>query len=195
MISWKLLTIVGIGGSLVWVGCKSSRAGYESAAYEAVDSAGAFEVREYPALPLATTSMGQQDRKSSNGGFQRLFRYISGSNQADQKIAMTTPVFMDQNNGDTTVSFVLPDDVAAAGAPSPTGEAVELSSFNAGRYGVLRFSGGQSRQNEKQALADLETILAERELTSIGEPIFAYYDPPWTPGPLRRNEVLLRLAD
>ena len=36
--------------------------------------------------------------------------------------------------------------------------------------------------------------LTAQKLTSVGEPFFAYYDPPWTLIPFRRNEVLLRLA-
>ena len=27
-----------------------------------------------------------------------------------------------------------------------------------------------------------------------GEPEIASYDPPWTPGPLRRNEILIRIG-
>ncbi len=32
-------------------------------------------------------------------------------------------------------------------------------------------------------------MLKERGLEPFGEPMFAYYDPLWTPGPLRRNEI------
>jgi len=31
-------------------------------------------------------------------------------------------------------------------------------------------------------------------LTVTGDPIFGYFDPPWTPPFARRNEVMLRLA-
>jgi hypothetical protein len=33
----------------------------------------------------------------------------------------------------------------------------------------------------------------DRELVGDGDAEFAGYDPPWTSGPLRRNEILIRL--
>jgi hypothetical protein len=36
--------------------------------------------------------------------------------------------------------------------------------------------------------------MAERGLAPAAAPVFAYYNDPFTPGPLRRNEVLIDLA-
>jgi hypothetical protein len=33
-----------------------------------------------------------------------------------------------------------------------------------------------------------------KKLVATGEPVFAYYDPPWTPGFMRRNEVMIPVA-
>ncbi len=77
--------------AVVLAGCKGSRKGYESAPYRVLESDGKFELRDYPALAVVETPM----RGDSGSSFQRLFRYISGLNTGDQKIAMTTPVFMD----------------------------------------------------------------------------------------------------
>jgi hypothetical protein len=33
----------------------------------------------------------------------------------------------------------------------------------------------------------------DKGLTGDGDAEFAGYDPPWTPGPFRRNEILIRL--
>jgi hypothetical protein len=123
-----------------------ARAAYESAEYKVVESDGEFEVREYPDLMLVSTTT-KLDSQGRDGSFMRLFRYISGANESDKKISMTTPVFMENDKEASAVQmgFMMPKDIAAD-------DSVESSG--------------------------VET---------------AGYDPPFTPGPLRRNEVLIRL--
>jgi len=43
--------------------------------------------------------------------------------------------------------------------------------------------------------AQLKAYAAENGLTIIGPPDYAFYDPPFMPGFMRRNEVHLRLTD
>ena len=62
-----------------------------------VRSAGKFELRDYPALTVVETTMAQH-RHGADGSFNRLFTFITGRNEAKQKIAMTTPVFMSEGN-------------------------------------------------------------------------------------------------
>jgi hypothetical protein len=59
---------------------------------------------------------------------------------------------------------------------------------------VRRFSGSRNGKNEAGALAELQAWLARENLKGEGVPIFGYFDPPWTPSFLRRNEVMLRVA-
>ena len=175
--------------------CATSRAGYESAPYTVAQTLEPnAELRDYPALTVVSTPGKGQN---ADGSFMRLFRYIQGDNQTEAKIAMTTPVFMDRKaDGDqsTTMSFVVPTDVASTGAPAPKAENVRVANRPAGRYAVLRFTGKQSAENEAAALTQLQAILKTKSITATGSATFAYYDPPWTPGPLRRNEVLLPVA-
>jgi DNA gyrase inhibitor GyrI len=91
------------------------------------------------------------------------------------------------------MSFVVPSDVAKKGAPSPKANDVKVETIPAGRWAVLRFSGNASPKSEAAALADLRTWMSQNKLSSSGKPVFAYFDPPWTPGPMRRNEVMLPL--
>lgn len=177
----------------------TSRAGYESAEYKVVDADGKFEVREYPDLVLVATTT-KIDAQGRDGSFMKLFRYISGANESDQKIAMTTPVFMENDKSDSQVQmgFVMPKEVAAAGVPSPTGNGVKVSKRAGGRFAVLRFSGRLSeklaKESEAKLLAWMESkglVAADTEGSRGVEA--AAYDPPFTPGPLRRNEVLIRL--
>ncbi len=185
------LFILAVAVALVLGGCKATRAGYESAPYKVLRSNGKFEVRDYPALTVVETPMaGGVD--ASSGGFNRLFRFITGGNEAKQKIAMTTPVFMSGSNSNATMAFVLPAKLKGGGTPKPTDGAVKVRELEAGRFAVLRYSGGRNAKNEAESLSRLKDWMVEEGLSVLSPPVYAYFDPPWTPGFLRRNEVMLR---
>ena len=105
---------------------------------------------------------------------------------------MTTPVLIDPSKEKRTMSFVLSQAVAQKGAPQPRGE-VSLRTMEPGRYAVLRFAGNGNDRNQKEAAGQLSAWLRAHQIVAESEPIFAYYDPPWTPVFLRRNEVMARV--
>jgi hypothetical protein len=184
-------------GVLAWN--TMARAAYESAEYTVIDSDGKFEIREYPELLLVATTT-KLDAQGRDGSFMKLFRYISGANEAEQKISMTTPVFMENDAAATQVQmgFVMPKEVATNGAPEPTGEGVDIRKRAGGRFAVVRFSGQLSTKLAKEHEAKLrdwmKTKGAVAEDAAAGGAVeTAAYDPPFMPGPLRRNEVLIRL--
>ena len=191
----KTTTILTLGilaiAAFAITGCESSRAKYESAPFASAEKDGAFELRDYPEITVVRTSGKGSD---ANGAFMRLFRYIGGGNASSSKIAMTTPVFMDRGEKETDMSFVVPKAVAAAGAPAPTAPQVSLSKRAAGRFAVMRFSGWRSAKSEEAALVKLRAWIQAKGMKETGKPSFAYFDPPWTLGPFRRNEVLVRVA-
>lgn len=172
---------------VVLAGCKGSRKGYESAPYQVVLRDGKFELRDYPNLTVVETPM----HNDSGASFQRLFRYISGQNKASQKIAMTTPVFMAGNASTRSMSFVMPADMESA--PPASDPSVKTATIQAGRFAVFGFSGSRSEQAETNALEQLNAWLKSQNIVANGDPIFGYFDPPWTPPFFRRNEVMLRV--
>jgi DNA gyrase inhibitor GyrI len=180
-----LLSLLAVGIGLA--GCKGARKGYESALYRVVERSGKFELRDYPALAVVETTM----RGDSGSSFQRLFRYISGKNEGSKKIAMTTPVFMTGEESQRSMSFVLPADMESV--PLPKDSTVRMATIPAGRFAVFGFSGSRNEQAENNALDQLRSWMKTRALVSSGEPIYGYFDPPWTPSFLRRNEVMLRV--
>jgi hypothetical protein len=188
---WIPLLILVLAVALVLVGCKATRAGYESAPYKVLRSSGKFEVRDYPALRVIETPMASSSN-GTDGSFNRLFRFIAGGNEAKQKIAMTTPVFMSGSDSNATMAFVLPAKCKTAGTPNPTDGAVKVRELEAGRFAVLRCSGGRNAKNEAESLSRLNNWMAEERLSVLSAPVYAYFDPPWTPGFLRRNEVMVR---
>ncbi len=189
-----LLAMVGV---FAWN--MMARAAYESAEYKVVESDGKFEVREYPDLMLVATTT-KLDAQGRDGSFMKLFGYISGANEAEQKISMTTPVFMENDDVDASVQmgFVMPKDVASKGVPKPTGEQVDVRKRVGGRFAVLRFPGQLTSKEAKESEAKLRAWMESKGLvaddSAEGSGVeTAGYDPPFTPGPLRRNEVLIRL--
>ena len=196
------VTMIGVLG---WN--MTARAGYESAEYKVIAGEGQFEIREYPDLMLASTTTQINAQSSGvrgrDGNFMKLFRYISGSNQSQQEISMTTPVFMEKDDTEARMGFVMPKEVAIAGTPQPTGEGVAIRKRAGGRFAVVRFSGRLSEKLAKENETKLREWMKTKNLTAAqpnpNHPAStdvesASYDPPFTPGPLRRNEVLIRLA-
>ena len=183
-----LALLVPVAAACWFVG--NSRAATETPAYKVVRADGAFELRDYPSLLVATTPMGEG---GMNGGFGELFRFITGNNERAAKIAMTTPVLIDTGKEGRTMSFIMPRETAEQGVPKPSGDRVTLGKVEAAQFAVLRFGGGRTSENEAGAAARLKAWMDAQQIVARGEPRFAYYDPPWTPTALRRNEVLVRV--
>lgn len=162
----------------------------ESPVHTVVSAEGPCEIRDYPALTLVSTPM---QKRGSDGSFMRLFGFISGRNATGEKIAMTTPVLMTGEESGT-MSFIVPKDVAAKGAPAPASPEVSLGSVPPARYAVYRYSGSASPTRGKAAAQKLLEWASARHLETEGAPLFAYYNPPWTPWFMRRNEVLVKLT-
>ena len=189
------LIVVVIVCGLVFMGWKlTSRSAYESAEYSVLETEGNIELRSYPELVLVTTSMGTRVQ-GDDGSFGRLFRYISGTNSDKQKVAMTTPVFMEpeSDQADGQMSFVIPKEVAESKVPEPTGGQVQLTKRAAGKFAVIRFAGRVDLDVRNEQRTKLKNWIERNGYSAIGEAEVAGYDPPWTPGPLRRNEILIRI--
>lgn len=185
-----------------FLGIFGVRALYEQPRYSVVDRLDrGVEIRSYaPRLAVETDAHGQGD----GAAFGRLFRYITGANQAGSRIAMTAPVEaagrriamtvpVEQGAGGA-MRFFLPRAVAEAGAPEPTEAGVRLVEVPAERLAVLRFSGRATPEARAEQERILTGVLAAAGLKASGPPMFMGYDPPFAIPFLRRNEVAVRLA-
>ena len=76
----------------------------EEQSYELIETRSNFEIRYYPPVMMVE----YDSNESGSSGFRSLFRYISGSNNEEIKIAMTTPVHMEKKEGKSSMAFVLP---------------------------------------------------------------------------------------
>jgi hypothetical protein len=185
-IAWTILTVAGVIG-LYWL-VSRSRFCTPNVRYILRRREGAFEIRDYPNLAIAETA---REEESSQPAFNRLFQYIQGQNSVRRKIPMTAPVLLSKTPERNTVSFVMPEDLAPP--PEPRDPAVQVNAFPARRYAVFRFHGWPRHATERKAIATLRAWLIARSLPASADPILAYYDPPWIPSPLRRNEVMIEI--
>jgi len=180
--------------AVIIAGCVFTRFGYETPAYTVTQADGGFEVRHYGELTLVSVPM-KRSVDDADGSFMRLFRYISKDNAGAEKISMTTPVLMSMDEKNTRMSFVMPTDTVAKGVPAPKGEGMRVEKLPAGHYAVHRFSGALDDNAASGAEKRLRDWMTAKKLATTGTIIVAGYDPPFTIPAMRRNEILLRLAD
>jgi len=169
---------------------KLTRAGYEEASHQVIIREGPIELRHYSSLNLVQTKMKDTD----DSGFMRLFRYIDGNNSSKSKIAMTTPVFTSENNGERSMSFVLTEKIKKENVPAPMNEAVQTVTSKSGLYAAHRYSGRRIQGAPIKIQNQLREWIKNNDLQSLGKPINAFYDTPWTPPFLRRNELLIEVS-
>jgi hypothetical protein len=164
--------------------------------YLRVVSDGDYEVRDYPALVVAEVT-SQGDRKSAvNRGFAPLASYIFAERRAGEKIAMTAPVTQtaaEAADGIWTIRFILPSKYTLETLPTPAGSGVRLAILPAQRRAAIRFSGLATDTLIGLKQASLHRWMIERGFAPTGSPVYAYYNAPFTPAFLRRNEVMFDL--
>lgn len=186
-------------------GCASS--GVEEPAFQRVLTDGAFEIRDYAPTILAETTVTGDALGSRFAGFGPLADYIFAKDRQGKEIAMTAPVTQVPNEqiamtapvtqqlskGSWVVGFTMPAEYTMASLPRPSNPNVKLVEQAARRMAVLTFSGPAGEDHMKLVTADLMARVAKAGLTPKGEPVFAFYDPPWTLAFLRRNEVMVEI--
>ncbi|WP_299926686.1 heme-binding protein [uncultured Nocardioides sp.] len=170
----------------------------EQQPYEVVREHPGFELRRYPEHVVAETRVTATFEGAGNTSFRRLVGYIGGRNTQSRKVAMTAPVVQEaegETAGRFVVGFVMPADFDLAGAPDPTDPDVRLRAVPAHTAAALRFSGRWTRDRYDEHARRLLVALDAAGLEVVGRPRFARFDPPWTPWFLRRNEVVVPVAD
>ena len=162
---------------------------YEEANYETVHQTEQFDVRRYGERLVVQTSYGDQ-----NGGFRKLFNYISGSNDSSEKIAMTIPVTQSDPGEGMVMQFYLPSEFDVENAPSPSDESLQISTIDAGYYAVIKFSGRSKERSFNKHSEILKKALLKENIQIIGPSIKATYNGPFTLPRFRRNESMFLVS-
>jgi hypothetical protein len=181
----------------------------EEPAYSLRLSDGAFQVREYAPTIVAETTVAGDAWDTRFEGFGPLADYIFAKGREGEKIAMTAPVTQtprekiamtapvtqqETAGGAWTIAFTMPADYSMATLPKPASPDVKLVEHPARTMAVLGFSGVASDAEMESARRKLMQHVAAASLVTKGEPVFAFYDPPWTPSFFRRNEVMVEVV-
>ncbi|WP_448660238.1 SOUL family heme-binding protein [Sphingomonas sp. CJ99] len=168
--------------------------GGERPDYQVERQDGAFTVRVYPALTVAETRSIGVRRAALNAGFSRLADYIFAKDRPGERVAMTAPVLSDTTDGAWRTRFILPAHYTEQTAPAPQA-GVTVTTLAGRRVAAVQFSGNA----DDALLADREAALVEwmarHDLKATGPAEYAFYNAPFVPGPMRRNEVMFPLAD
>ena len=181
----------------------------EEASYHVVKAPGIFEIRDYAPHILAETIVDGSLQDAGNTAFRILFNYITGDNRsrssismtapvsqkcAGEKIAMTAPVSQQSSAGMWAVSFMMPTSYSLETLPVPNDDRITLRQVPAHRVAAVRYSGGWSEKKYLHYLQELESWITSNGLNVIGAPVWARYNPPFTPWFLRRNEILIPIS-
>lgn len=197
-----LLTVMMMSGAM-------DAMAIEETSYRVVKKDHDFEIRDYAPHVLAETIAEGDMGQAGNSSFGVLFRYISGRNQSQTKVAMTAPVSQ-QPMGEKismtapvsqqrvqdkwVVSFAMPASYTLETLPKPTDARVTLRQIPARRMASVTYSGFWTEKNYTQHKQELETWIRANGYSASGEPVLARYNAPFTPWFLRRNEVLIAIS-
>ena len=160
---------------------------YETQEYQVVDQIDNAEIRFYPSAAMIKVT----SKQNRNKNFGKLFRYITGNNKDNEEIAMTTPVYMyDQNK---TMEFVLPKKYLSDDLPIPNDEDLEAYISNPRYFAAIKYSGYSNANKIQKHRNELKSILENNGLEIISDFYFLSYDAP-TKFYNRRNEILFEIA-
>ena len=151
---------------------------YEEANYEVVKKKEIYEIRKYSDRLAIETEISNQ-----GSSFRKLFNYISGNNEDNEEIKMTTPVTQVEKKGNMTMQFYLPSRFNKENTPSPSNPDVKILNIKGGYYAAIIYSGRTSDKNE----------LKKDDMSILSPPIKATYNGPFTLPMNRRNEVMFEI--
>lgn len=203
-------------GTALLTGCSlvGVRAGTEQPKYSVLDRIGdGIEIRRYRSRTVAEVEIESRGgREGRSRAFRILAGYIFGKNRSKAKIAMTAPV-ASQRSGERSsekiamtapvetrrdakklrMAFFLPAKYSAETAPVPVDPRVKIRTVPGEIIATLRFSGTPGQADLKTRTGALFSALSSSRWRAVGKPVSYFYDPPWTPSFMRRNEVAVRV--
>ncbi|MDY8107802.1 heme-binding protein [Fulvimarina sp. 2208YS6-2-32] len=199
----ELTVLLVAGGAVAALGAayyitKKVQEHAEEPGYDVVREDDEVEIRDYESMIVAETVKSGYHEKARRAGFDTLYDYIAAKNRGGKSIKMTTPVLQQLSDSDGhtkgwAIRFVMPKKHTMASLPDPAQSDVALKEVPARRVVAIRFSGNFNATLASKKLMTLYNYLADNNLSQKGDPEYAFYNPPWTPGFMKRNEILIEV--
>jgi hypothetical protein len=196
--------------SLTLIGCVMAgpiMSNVETPKYKVNYSSDNIEHRTYEPMIIAAVEVNGERKEAIGNGFRLIADYIFGNNsiaqniemkapvgqQQTKKIAMTAPVQQQQSGASWTISFVMPSEYTLSTIPKPNREEIKLTLIASKEFIVIRFSGTNSDEQITKYQSELLGYIRKNKIRIVGEPKYAFYNPPWTLPFMRRNEIMFEV--
>jgi hypothetical protein len=155
-----------------------------------------FEVREYEPCVLAEVKVSADYTSAGSRAFSNLFNYISQGNNSSTKIGMTAPVIAAQRapkveDDEWFVSFVMPSGSKLGDLPHPSDSQVRLREIGLETCIAVPFKGKATKERADLATKQLRTAAARENIAVSDETRICRFDPPFKPGFLQYNEIVI----
>jgi len=188
---WVVLIIL----SIFFIGFQSfmsiSNSNIEKQPYRVVKNEKEFELRFYPPATFATIkSTAKSYRELSSRGFRKIAGYIFGNNASSTKIAMTSPVHMDINDKESSMSFVMPSKYDINTLPKPNDAKVEIHEMPGEYAAAIEFGGFANDASIRKYAYALKELLDAKGIKTIGNFRYLGYNPPYQII-ARKNEIVV----
>jgi hypothetical protein len=153
-----------------------------------------FEVRRYKKALFSSVNLNEKSYDEVSGkGFRVLAGYIFGNNEANEKIAMTSPVSMEI--GETSkMSFMVPEGYSLENLPKPSDTKIYFEEKEEKIMAAIQFGGWVSDEKIEEFKKKLIAELAVQQISHSGKFAYLGYNPPFEILN-RRNEIVVELLN
>ena len=155
-----------------------------------------FELREYFPCVIAEVKISAQYSTATSSAFASLFNYISKGNKSSQKIAMTAPVITAQKtdiseSSEWYVSFVMPSGSTFGHLPHPNDSQIKLRELDTETCVAKSFRGRATDELSRKMVKELRASASKANIALSDETRICRFDPPFKPGFLQYNEIVI----
>ena len=168
--------------------------GVSERSYTVISKDNNIEIRHYEKVIAAEVYTAGDRSNAANEAFRILFKFISGKNQSATKIAMTAPVSqVKTSEKQWKTTFYMPANFTKQSTPVPSDSRIIIKEIQKVKLAAIVFSGFANQKNLSKHENVLINYLKDADINVEPTPVYAFYDAPYVPWFLKRNEVLFKL--